>query len=310
VELQRKKKEMSGGESGSGIMIKVRRSSNTVDPREAEEAEIINQIRELQLRLNKLTYHSAESLAHSKANSPLGTSPSSGPYIEPINLNPHTYGGPERKKSGSPLTRGSGKRIDQSLGPAQRLIIVANRLPISLQRDPQSKEWSFKVSSGGLVSAMTSISNLPMLWVGWPGAIVEDAHEREKITESLVKSNYIPVWMSKTVADRYYNGYSNTVLWPLFHYIPLPMQDLYNSTGMWEAYEEANRLFAATVLKHTRRGDLVWIHDYHLMLLPGMLRAGRPKMKIGFFLHIFHLRRFIGFCLKEKRFCKDCFHPI
>ncbi len=93
------------------------------------------------------------------------------------------------------------------------------------------------------------------------------------------------IFFELDVAHRYYSGYSNAVLWPLFHYIPLPIQDLYNSEGMWEAYDEANRHFASTVLNTYQKGDLVWVHDYHLMLLPGMLRAGRPHMKIGFFLH-------------------------
>lgn len=88
------------------------------------------------------------------------------------------------------------------------------------------------------------------------------------------------------IVEKYYSGYSNNVLWPLFHYISLPINDLARSYGTWEAYQIANRMFADKVLSTYRKGDIIWVHDYHLMLLPGMLRIERPSVKIGFFLHI------------------------
>lgn len=232
------------------------------EAKDDEEIELlVSQIKELQRRLKRISNHENELGSRSMSRRPSA----------------------DRRLS---FTREKKLvRSETPRGQAQRLVVVANRLPLSLQRNPATNEWTFQVSAGGLVSALSSVRGLPMTWVGWPGAVVEDLNEQKMIEEILGASNYVPVWMPKSVADRYYSGYSNTVLWPLFHYIPLPIQDLYNSKEMWEAYEAANRLFANTVLKCYQKGDLIWIHDYHLMLLPGMLRAGKRKMKIGFFLH-------------------------
>eukprot|EP00474_Spongospora_subterranea_P008669 CRZ09127.1 hypothetical protein [Spongospora subterranea] len=166
-----------------------------------------------------------------------------------------------------------------------RLLIVANRLPMSLKKDEATGVWSFQMSSGGLVSALLGIKNVDMVWLGWPGVPVENEKDQEAIHNLLSAQRCHPVFLTKQLIDLYYLGYSNNVLWPLFHYIPLPIDDLKNSVKMFEAYEEANQLFADALLSIYRPGDLVWVHDYHLMLLPSMLRSVHQKMKIGFFLH-------------------------
>lgn len=92
--------------------------------------------------------------------------------------------------------------------------------------------------------------------------------------------------------DDYYNGFCNTVLWTLFHYVPLSLDSWHSLAqtqsmqNQWAAYQKANRAFADTVLKvHESTRDIVWLHDYHLMLVPDMLKEAVPKMKVGWFLH-------------------------
>lgn len=89
--------------------------------------------------------------------------------------------------------------------------------------------------------------------------------------------------------DQYYNGYCNNVLWPLLHYIGLPQEDRLAATrsiqSQYAAYKRANEIFADTVMKHYQEGDIVWCHDYHLMLLPEYLKKRNPRMKVGWFLH-------------------------
>lgn len=138
----------------------------------SEESQIVSQIRSLQLRLVQIA-QSQSSLNSSAPESP-------------------------RRTSIQNRASKSMKRYETPLGHAKRLIIVANRLPISLHRNSESGEWGFKVSAGGLVSALTSIKDLPMVWIGWPGAVVEDQKEREEITAKLKMNNYIPVWMAKS----------------------------------------------------------------------------------------------------------------
>lgn len=99
----------------------------------------------------------------------------------------------------------------------------------------------------------------------------------------------LPVFIDQKTFDMYYNGYSNEVLWPLFHYIPLPTHDRLDAAQtlrvQWAAYQRANRLFSRAVLSAYQEGDVVWCHDYHLALLPQYLKELRPSMKVGWFLH-------------------------
>jgi hypothetical protein len=137
----------------------------------SEESQIVSQIRSLQLRLVQIA-QSQSSLNSSAPESPRRTS--------------------IQNRSSKSI-----KRYETPLGHAKRLIIVANRLPISLHKNSDG-EWGFKISAGGLVSALTSIKDLPMLWIGWPGAVVEDQKEREEIDAKLKMNHYIPVWMAKS----------------------------------------------------------------------------------------------------------------
>jgi trehalose 6-phosphate synthase/phosphatase len=171
----------------------------------------------------------------------------------------------------------------------QRLIIAANRLPISAIRKPDGK-WGLNQSAGGLVSALSGVgNNYEMLWVGWPGVFVEEGPERDALTQLLLRRGCLPIYLSRSEVDLYYNGYCNNILWPLFHYVPLSFESKLSETKnmglQWEAYQEANELFARVILNAYQPGDAVWCHDYHLMLLPSRLKDEYPSMKVGWFLH-------------------------
>jgi trehalose 6-phosphate synthase/phosphatase len=157
------------------------------------------------------------------------------------------------------------------------LIVVSNRLPVTIGK-------TIEKSSGGLVYAMEGLDYSDgFQWLGWSGGVVDDLSERDRITKELNdRFNYRPIFLSKQEADDYYTGYSNSSLWPLLHYITpyARYEEIW-----WETYQKINRLFAETVLDLTGADDIIWIHDYHLMLLPSMLRQRCPELKIGYFLH-------------------------
>ncbi|PYH33346.1 glycosyltransferase family 20 protein [Aspergillus neoniger CBS 115656] len=168
-----------------------------------------------------------------------------------------------------------------------RLLIVSNRLPITIRRSGGGK-YEFSMSSGGLVTGLSGLSKTTTFqWYGWPGLEVPE-DEVDSVKQRLQEEfNATPVFMDDKLADRHYNGFSNSILWPLLHYHP---GEIVFDEAAWDAYREANRLFAKTIAHEAREGDLVWVHDYHLMLLPEVLREelaalGKNNIRIGFFLH-------------------------
>jgi alpha,alpha-trehalose-phosphate synthase [UDP-forming] len=166
---------------------------------------------------------------------------------------------------------------------ASSLIVISNRLPVNLKRSEQG-EWKFDVSSGGLVAALCGLKMSNFTWVGWPGCDVKQK-ERDYVTKELAKLSIscVPVWLDDKLADKHYNGFSNSVLWPLFHYL----EDIQFDDELYEAYKEVNYRFAQVVSSIYKKGDLVWVHDYHLMLMPRILRKHfNPNLPMGFFLHI------------------------
>ncbi|UCD78200.1 MAG: bifunctional alpha,alpha-trehalose-phosphate synthase (UDP-forming)/trehalose-phosphatase [Desulfobacterales bacterium] len=159
----------------------------------------------------------------------------------------------------------------------ESLIIVSNRLPVTIGK-------TIEKSSGGLVYAMEGLGDqYAFSWVGWAGGVVDDPAEKSKISAELKERfNYIPIFLGREDAQDFYTGFSNSSLWPLLHYMSAYAR---YDERWWEAYQKVNRLFADTVLEMSEGGDTVWVHDYHLMLLPSILRQARPELKIGFFLH-------------------------
>ncbi|KAF2850230.1 glycosyltransferase family 20 protein [Plenodomus tracheiphilus IPT5] len=167
-----------------------------------------------------------------------------------------------------------------------RLLLVSNRLPITIKRSDEGK-YEMSMSSGGLVSGLSGLSKTTTFqWYGWPGLEVPE-DEVAGLKDQLKKEhNAVPIMLDDELADRHYNGFSNAIMWPLFHYHP---GEITFDESAWEGYTEANRLFARAVAKDVEDNDMVWVHDYHLMLMPSMLREeiGKTKknVKIGFFLH-------------------------
>lgn len=170
-----------------------------------------------------------------------------------------------------------------------RLIIISNRLPFSLDRE--GDKLTLRQSSGGLVSAIKSYFEnntnkdqlKEKLWMGvadfpqedWDQAVASHAEDQD--------FGVVPLYVDNSLYDNYYNGFSNSVLWPLFHYFSSLVD--YDSK-FFDAYQQVNQLFAEKLLPLLEPDDQIWIHDYQLMLLPHLLRQRRPDATIGFFLHI------------------------
>jgi trehalose 6-phosphate synthase/phosphatase len=171
-----------------------------------------------------------------------------------------------------------------------RLIIISNRLPFSLDRE--GDKVIIRQSSGGLVSAIKSYfenasvqkgSLTEKMWMGVADFPQEDWELAESSGMAGQDFGIIPLFMDKDLYSDYYNGFSNSVLWPLFHYFS--SLATYESQ-YFDAYVQVNRLFAEKIAPLLEPGDQVWIHDYQLMVLPHLLRQKKPEATIGFFLHI------------------------
>jgi trehalose 6-phosphate synthase/phosphatase len=164
-----------------------------------------------------------------------------------------------------------------------RLLIVSNRLPITLVR--KDGKFGVEPSAGGLATGLGSFYRTrDSLWVGWCGLAMERLRgQEEEIQKKLGEHGCHGVFLSQYDIENYYYGFSNKTIWPLFHYFPL--YTIYNE-HFWEAYKRVNEIFCDEVLKVARDDDIIWVHDYQLMLLPQMLRERAPGAEIGFFLHI------------------------
>jgi trehalose 6-phosphate synthase/phosphatase len=170
-----------------------------------------------------------------------------------------------------------------------RLIIVAYRLPFHFVK--KQEQFFAEQNSGGLVSAILAISGnkqpgsdpgMPskILWVGAGDPMPENIANGELFNRQF---DLVPVNIPEDIQDNYYGGFCNDLIWPLFHYFsPFTVFD----DKYFDAYTRANELFASALQKVLQPGDLVWIHDYQLLLLPELVRAMDLKVHIGFFLHI------------------------
>ena len=176
--------------------------------------------------------------------------------------------------------------MEASLPPAKRLkcakprvLVVAHRLPVTIDLESSA----INRSSGGLMNGMDGVADGDdsFCWVGWPGVGI-DADEKETYCRRLVDEySCMPVFLSDEEMVAYYDGFSNSTLWPLLHYM-IPMADFSSS---FETYKKVNERFADAVQAVAQEGDLIWIHDYHLFLLPALLKARDSSARIAFFLH-------------------------
>ncbi|MCI2081716.1 MAG: bifunctional alpha,alpha-trehalose-phosphate synthase (UDP-forming)/trehalose-phosphatase [Bacteroidales bacterium] len=164
-----------------------------------------------------------------------------------------------------------------------RLFIIANRLPVKIFRD-KNGEIQFMNSEGGLATGLDSInSDLEKHWIGWPGMSVDSKREEASVTHKLEAQNYHPVFLTAKQINYYYEGYSNSTLWPLFHYF---YSFIEFDSRYWNSYKEVNGIFAEKALKFIQPGDIVWVQDYQLMLVPQLLREKMPEICIGYFHHV------------------------
>jgi trehalose 6-phosphate synthase len=158
------------------------------------------------------------------------------------------------------------------------LVVVANRLPLddNAARDGAC-EW--RRSPGGLASALHAIlEQTPATWVGWGGG-VGPARPLPDVGSLRLR----PVALTEEELRGYYEGFANSTLWPLYHdAVEQPVFD----RGWWETYREVNRRFAEAAAEAAEPGAAVWVQDYHLQLVPQLLRELRPDVLIGFFMHV------------------------
>ncbi|RMF97470.1 MAG: bifunctional alpha,alpha-trehalose-phosphate synthase (UDP-forming)/trehalose-phosphatase [Candidatus Schekmanbacteria bacterium] len=172
-----------------------------------------------------------------------------------------------------------------------KLIIVSNRLPVVVEK--KDEKLNLKMSAGGLVSGLTayldsvkgssSKKGPDFLWIGWPEISPDEKTKKLLKTKELPKLNAYPVFIPEESMDKYYHGFCNNTIWPLFHYFP--SYTVFDH-DLWKHYKIVNNLFYDAVTEVVEPDDIVWVHDYHLMLLPNLLRQKYPKLAIGFFLHI------------------------
>ncbi len=161
----------------------------------------------------------------------------------------------------------------------RRPILVANRLPVTIGVDPDTGQQTLTHSVGGLVTGLRPLhEGSGGLWVGYPGADPD-----EEVKRQLTEHNLVPVGIDPRDYEDYYEGYSNDAIWPLFHYFTEFASFV---PEHFDAYRRVNQRFADVICDLAEPGDAVWVHDYHLMLLPRMLRDRGLDVRIGFFLHI------------------------
>lgn len=181
---------------------------------------------------------------------------------------------------------------------------MSNRLPVSVA-PRQEGRYDFKPSSGGLVSGLKGLSAVTTAysWYGWPGTEIPQDDREDVASRLRSEHNCVPVFLDKQLADRYYDGFSSklrhltarplplltmadSTVWPLFHY---QLDKVSYDERTTTAYRDTNQTFADVVARDLKDGDLVWVQDYHLMLLPRLIKEqaeGRGiSVSVGFFLH-------------------------
>jgi trehalose 6-phosphate synthase/phosphatase len=165
-----------------------------------------------------------------------------------------------------------------------RVVLVSNRLPVTLSVGSDGP--SLVASSGGLSTAMSEVhAEGDTRWVGWVGDLSRVPEGRQqKLFSELNSQRLTAIPLSQSEVALYYDGYSNAVLWPLFHYLLDKVR--LDAGNEWRAYQAVNERFADAIARELGPDDTVWVHDYQLMLVPGFLRKRVPSARIGFFLHV------------------------
>lgn len=167
-----------------------------------------------------------------------------------------------------------------------RLIIVSNRLPFALDSAGEDL-WTVTPATGGLVSAVEPVlRERGGTWIGWPGTAGEIPEQPFAQATRNAGYKIVPVALSENDRDEFYYGYSNEVIWPLFH----DLQNFCNfEPAYWQTYKQVNERYADTILRSAQPGDFIWVHDYHLMYVAQALRERGMSQRVSrltFFLHI------------------------
>jgi len=167
-----------------------------------------------------------------------------------------------------------------------RLIVVSNRLPFALDSAGEDL-WTVTPATGGLVSAVEPVlRERGGTWIGWPGTAGEIPQEPLAKATRYAGYKVVPVALSETERDEFYYGYSNEVIWPLFH----DLQNFCNfEPAYWQAYKQVNERYADAIARCAQPDDFIWVHDYHLMYVAQALREqalSRKLRGLTFFLHI------------------------
>lgn len=171
-----------------------------------------------------------------------------------------------------------------------RLIVVSNRAPVTVV--DEDGRHTYRPSAGGLATGLRSYldtcatadeGHTGDVWIGWPGAIPPEEDEASIAADLMRGHDVRPVFLSEEDVRDYYDGFCNQTLWPLFHYFTsfTSYRD-----DQWECYKRVNEKFCDAIMEELDEDAKVWVHDYHLMLVPGMVRKRAPDATIGFFLHI------------------------
>ncbi len=164
-----------------------------------------------------------------------------------------------------------------------KLIILSNRLPVKIEKTDNG-EFTASPSEGGLATGLGSLeTEAEKIWIGWPGIFTDDEAEKKEIADLLKEHNFYPVFLSEEQIELYYEGFSNSTIWPLCHYF---FSYIDYKAEYWTAYQDVNKLFAEAAFPLINDEDIIWVQDYQLMLLPAMIREQKSKVSIGYFHHI------------------------
>ncbi|KAI6682524.1 hypothetical protein NL676_036405 [Syzygium grande] len=190
----------------------------------------------------------------------------------------------------SPRSESDEAASSSSAATPERRIVVANQLPVRAHRDRQTGKWRFEWDQDRLVWQLKDglRPDVEVVYVGSLGADI-DAADQEEVSQSLFETfRCVPTFLPADVQHKFYHGFCKHYLWHLFHYM-LPMSPKHGARfnrQQWLAYVSANKVFAEKIMEVINpEEDYVWIHDYHLMILPTFLRKKFARIKVGFFLH-------------------------
>lgn len=168
-----------------------------------------------------------------------------------------------------------------------RLVVVSHRLPVVV--DLSGPQPAVRRTVGGLVSGVEAFLRArgseagPPVWIGWPGPVAGPDQRAAMAQVLAAEPGIVPVFLESGVHERFYDGFSNRALWPLCHTFP---RLVHLDSREWNAYRGVNEAFRDAILPALRPADVVWVHDYQLMLLPALLRERAPDLQLAYFHHI------------------------